>query len=350
MTLDTLDIKGFRNIKDTTLQFSPQLTLIVGNNGQGKTNALEALYVTLTGTSFRGTSDQDLIGWNQPFTSLTAKIRKDHTDPLTITHFIGRQPVRKKHTGQIWPAVLFSPDDVQLSKGSPSGRRRFLDWTLATVDTRYLRLYRQYQHALLARNRILKDSRLWPTLPDFSHVLVESGLYLWIRRREMVQNIVPRAQEIFTQLTGLSMQCMLKEGGSSRKVETLEEYRTLMDERSTEEKQRQMTLVGPHRDDLLFQINGVAASPYASQGQHRALALSLKLASYHVLEKETGIMPIVLLDDVLSELDPIKRSSLLAFIATNHPQTIVTDTEARNFDHLHPQVYTVEDGQFSRQA
>ncbi len=350
MALHSLTVRGFRNLGDTALELSPQLTLLVGNNGQGKTNALEAIHVAMTGASFRSASDQDMVGWSRDFAAVTAVLKSPPSGLVTLTHKVTKIPPHKKHQGQIFPVVIFSPDDVQLSKGSPKGRRRFLDWLLASVDPRYLRLYRQYHRALLQRNRVIKDARLWPTLPDFTQVLSESGLYLWQRRREIVTQIVPGAREIFAQLTGLTLDCALKEGGSPGSISTVQSYQDLLEARRSDERIRQTTLVGPHRDDLTLTINHVAAADYASQGQHRAIALSLKLASYHMLEKETGLMPLVLLDDVLSELDPQKRSRLLAFIASSHPQTIVTDTEARNFENLEPWIYTVDQGLFTRRV
>jgi DNA replication and repair protein RecF len=275
-------------------------------------------------------------------------VKTDQNQTLALMHRITKTPPRKKHEGPVLPVVIFSPDDVQLSKGAPLGRRRFLDWLLASMDSRYLRMYRQYNRALLQRNQALKNARLWSTVSSFDPALSQAGLYLWQRRQEVIQQIFPEAQEIFSGLTGMMLGGYLKWGGSPEPITTPIAYQNALDQRQDEEQRRGATLTGPHRDDIIITINQTLALPFASQGQHRAIALSLKLASYHVLENETGLIPIILLDDVLSELDPAKRSRLLTFIADHQPQTIITDTEARSFEDLHPQVYQVQRGGFTR--
>ncbi len=348
MQIETAVLHGFRNIDEAHLTFSPQLTLFIGNNGQGKTNVLEALHLVLTGATFRSGAAQDLVSWTASQSSIAAVVRTEQIQKISASHRTTKNPLRKKHEGPILPVVIFSPDDVQLSKGAPAGRRRFLDWLLASVDARYLRLYRQYNRALLQRNQALKNPRLWSTVSSFNHALSEAGLYLWRRRQDVLQQIVPEAQLVFSGLTGMTMNASLQQGGAAAPLLTVEDYEHMLEIREEAERKRGMTLTGPHRDDVIVTIDGTPALAYASQGQHRTIALSLKLASYHVMQSETGMVPIILLDDVLSELDPQKRARLLLFIAENQPQTIVTDTEARNFQNLHPLVYEVEQGRFSR--
>ncbi|WP_053959729.1 DNA replication/repair protein RecF [Sulfobacillus thermosulfidooxidans] len=364
MWLDQITIVKFRNIAQASIQFSPQLTLLVGDNGQGKTNTLEAVHVLLTGTSFRSGKDQELImssNKNSPekfqegseleldIMSLEGVVHQDSERILRLHHRMQLNPLRKKHEGPVLPVVIFSPDDVQLSKGSPQGRRRFLDWLIAPIDSRYLRLFRQYHRALLQRNRALKDPRMASTVTSFNPLLAQSGSYLWNRRLQILREIIPVAQKIFADLTGLQLSVQLAPGGTQNAMTDPGSYEELLKAHQKTDQQRGMTLMGPHRDDLIFTIDGFLAIDYASQGQHRAIALSLKLASFEILEQETGMTPIVLLDDVLSELDPMKRSRLLQFIAVSRPQTVITDTEARNYENLEPMIYHVNHGILSQQ-
>lgn len=353
-----MTIVKFRNICRTTIDFAPHLTLLVGDNGQGKTNTLEAIYVLLTGTSFRAAADRELMPESGPSSTngttsdtmrLEGLVRKDHQGMIKVSHQMSQQPQRKKHDGPVLPVVIFSPDDVQLSKGSPQGRRRFLDWLIAPIDGRYLRLFRHYHRALLQRNKALKDPHLAPTISSFTPLLAQSGTYLWERRLRVLQDVVPLAQKIFHELTGVRLDVRFVPGGVADAITEAIRYEEILNARQTEEQQKGITLIGPHRDDIIFEIDGLKAIDYASQGQHRAIALSMKLASFEILERETNMTPVVLLDDVLSELDPTKRSRLLTLIARSRPQTIVTDTEARNYENLDPIIYRVDQGLLTKQ-
>ncbi|MCL5012722.1 MAG: DNA replication and repair protein RecF [Firmicutes bacterium] len=351
MKIDHLTMTLFRNIMHARVNFSPHLTLLVGDNGQGKTNTLEAIYVLLTGTSFRSPKDQEQMmtfpaenADEFPVTSLEGVVHRNGDGILKISHRMRRHPVKKQHNGPVLPVVIFSPDDVQLSKGTPQGRRKFLDWLLAPMDVRYLRLFRQYHRALLQRNKALKDPRLHQVVSTFNPLLAQAGSYLWSSRIRILAEVVPLAQNIFTELTGLTLDISLAPGGTQNPATDPETYQKLLSEREHDEQLRGMTLIGPHRDELVFSINGFSALAYASQGQHRSIALAMKLASFEVLERETGMTPVVLLDDVLSELDPDKRSKLLRFIAQSRPQTIITDTEARNYENLDPIIYDISQG------
>ncbi|MCL4318600.1 MAG: DNA replication and repair protein RecF [Firmicutes bacterium] len=246
------------------------------------------------------------------------------------------------------PVVIFSPEDVWLSKGAPQGRRKFLDWLIAPMDARYSRLFRQYHRALLQRNKALKTPALYETITGFNPLLAQAGSYLWTSRLRILNEVVPLARKIFLELTGLHLDVSLTAGGSTHIAENPNDYQKLLLARQVDEQQRGITLIGPHRDDLSFSIDGHSALAYASQGQHRSIALAMKLASFQVLETETGTTPVVLLDDVLSELDPAKRSKLLRFIAGSRPQTVITDTEARNYENLEPAIYDISLGNLAK--
>ncbi len=348
MHVDTLDIHQFRNIRDAHLGLAPHLTLVVGNNAQGKTNALEALYLVLQGRSFRTGSDHDWFPVGGPeFCAMSATLTSAQGSQETIQYRVSKIPRSRIHRGPKIPVVLFNPDDLNLSKGSPSDRRRFLDSTLSALNPRYEKVLRQYQHALLQRNRALKDPRLASTVQSFTPALISHGFYLWKERDRILLPLIASASEIHERITdGGRLEAKFHYGGSSVPIVSEAAYQAALDQRATDERLRLVSLVGPHRDDLELSIDGRSAATFASQGQHRAIALSLKLATYNLLNLEWGRPPIILLDDVLSELDPQRRQELLSVISRDGQQTIVTDTEARSYQHLSPTIYQVERGTF----
>jgi DNA replication and repair protein RecF len=347
MILRTADISCFRNIKEAHLTFSSQLTLLVGKNAQGKTNALEAIHIALQGKSFRNAPDSDWFSLTHPEgISLVAKVLSGSDRMTTVEHHVTLSPHRRSHRGPKIPVIVFSPQDLSLSQGSPSDRRKFMDATLSLINPRYEKVLKQFQHAVLQRNHALKDPRLAHTADSFTPSMITSGLYLWTIRRQLLEELLPMADRIHGRIGhGERIGGTLKYGGCDVPVKTEKEYEDCLRRRRADEGLRMMTLVGPHRDELLLTVNDFPISLYGSQGQHRLISLSLKLATYHLIQNEFGFRPIMLLDDVLSELDPDRRHALLQMISEPGQQTIITDTEARNYDQLTPIIYHVDQGQ-----
>ncbi len=348
MILRTVDISRFRNIKEAHIAFSSQLTLLVGKNAQGKTNALDAIHIALQGKSFRNAPDSDWFSLTDPDgISIIAQVLSESERPTTVEHHVMPSPHRRSHRGPKIPVIVFSPQDLALSQGSPSDRRRFMDATLSLINPRYDKALKQFQHALVQRNHAMKDPRLAHTADSFTPSMVTSGLYLWTMRRQLFEDLLPIADRIHGRIGhGESIGGTLTYGGSDTPVQTANEYEDCLKKRRADEKLRMITLVGPHRDELLLTVNGAPISLYGSQGQHRLISLSLKLATYHLIQNEFGYHPIILLDDVLSELDPERRHELLQMISEPGQQTIITDTEARNYDQLTPIIYHVDQGHF----
>ncbi|MCL5116817.1 MAG: DNA replication and repair protein RecF [Firmicutes bacterium] len=345
MALQVIDLSHFRNISRAHVELSPQLTLLVGANGQGKTNVLESIYLLLQGRDFRTSSEREAIQNGEAVLWLQGA-GEIQDRPQTWQHRVQREPVKRFHRGIVVPTVLFSPDDVYLAKGSPERRRRFLDLLLSAHDAHYARSLRAFHRVLLQRNRAFKESSWQGIIDDFTPLLIREGLYLWKRRLETVTALIPKAAEIHAAVAPReTLSGVLKFGGSDEPIVDEAGYRRVIDSRRAEERVRQMTLVGPHRDDVVLTLNGMDTSVYASQGQLRTLALSLKLATYHWLLEETGIKPIILLDDVLSELDAARRQAILETVSQPGQQTIVTDTEPRSYAALNPRILTVEQGE-----
>lgn len=344
MTIQVMDVSGFRNVTRAQIDFSSQLTLLVGPNGQGKTNLLEAVYLLLQGRDFRTSQEREAIQDGQPVAWLQAS-GDIMGRPATWRHRIQREPSKRNHVGTVVPVVLFSPEDVYLAKGSPERRRHFLDLLLSAHDAHYARSLKTYHRVLLQRNRALKEAAWHGVVDDFTPLLVKEGSYIWRRRRETVEALMPRAQAIHQQLApGEEITAHLTFGGSPHPIENESAYDEQIRTRRLEERTRQTTLVGPHRDDWVFHLNNLDTGQYASQGQLRTLALSVKLATFEWLFQETGMRPIILLDDVLSELDPHRREAILATVADPGQQTIVTDTEPRSYASLDPRILWVENG------
>lgn len=345
MSLTSLKIENFRNIKWAHLILSPHLTLLVGDNAQGKTNGLEAISLLLSGTALRGQSEREMVAWGETYYRLTG----DWLEGDGVSHrerSVGFSPLRRRQASRAIPTVSFSPDDILLIKGSPELRRRFLDQIVAQIHPRYRRELHTYQRALSQRNRALKDQASASVLQSFEPILAASGAYVWHQREEILESLNPVLCATIASLAPeerVGIHLVPGTQGQGRDAEALAaQYRL----RLHEERARGVTLTGPHRDDLLVEINGRPANLYASQGQQRTLVLGLKLASRRVLEEQLGQRPVVLLDDVLSELDESRRHHLLTLMSSEHQQTIVTDTETRSFGALSPKVIRVSRGSF----
>jgi DNA replication and repair protein RecF len=346
--IELITIEHFRNIRQAQLAFEPGLTLLVGANGQGKTNVLEAIYLLCQARDFRTALERDAIEYGQA-AAMVRGAGDRNGRRWSAEHRIQKMPFRRQHQGELWPAVIFTPDDVRLAKAGPDVRRDFLDALLETTNPRYRQALKQYRRIVSQRNRALKDHYPASVLESFTPLLIETGWYIWQTRQLAVQQLFPLAERVHGQLSGGdSISYQYRWGGADRPVDGPDAFTRILTARLVEERLRQQTLVGPHRDDLVIYLNDQIAAVYASQGQLRTIALSLRLASYDWLWQETGVRPVILLDDILSELDPKRRQQVLAKAAEAGQQAIVTDTEARDYRDLGPVIYHVEQGAIQR--
>lgn len=344
MYLSSLQLQAFRNYGALRVDFSPGLNVIFGDNAQGKTNLLEAIYYLATGKSHRTARDQELI--REGAESLSARatvVRK--TGELSIELLYGLQSRKQlkmngiaerkiaRLVGSI-AAVFFSPDDLQLLKGPPSGRRRFLDIELSQISQTYLHYLMTYNKVLVQRNTLLKQDGLDDGLLSiYDEQLVAAGAQLIARRAEAVKRLSPIAAHYHTTLAEgreelrLEYQSQGIEPGEAIDLGAVQERLHAQLQRvRREERRRQVTLVGPHRDDVGFWISDRDARLYASQGQQRTAVLALKLAELQFMAEEIGESPILLLDDVASELDPHRRHYLLHAVQEG-VQTFVSCTD-----------------------
>lgn len=382
MHLAHLSLTNFRNYARLELALQPRIIALQGANGQGKTNLLEAVYYLATSRSPRTTSDRELMNWLAdeeplPYTRLVADVQRgDAIQRIEIT--LVKQPnsgpngfrlhkqvrlngVNKRALdllGQM-PVVLFRPQDIELVAGSPSARRRYLDVTLCQIDPHYARALLQYNRVLTQRNALLRELRerggSWDQLLFWDKKLTEDGAYLMARRQALVADVRERAQSLHLNLTAgrdrldlrymptfdlnhvpqvdyqLSLtfdQPVLKSEGSVQAIG--EAFAHRLQEMRREEIARGMTLLGPHRDDLLIAANNVDLRTYGSRGQQRTAVLALKLAEVQVMQEAVGEPPLLLLDEVMAELDAERRRCLMDTIESVH-QTLLTTTEWQVF-------------------
>ncbi len=343
MILTQLTVKNFRNYEALELDFAPGLSVFTGRNAQGKTNLLEAIHVLCTGRSHRTARDKEMIRHDgdmsfaeRAYIAAICRQRDgDHQLEVALTHR-GRKAVRVNGSsitrlGELMGhmnAVMFSPEDLNLIKDGPAWRRRFMDMTLSQAKGGYFFLLQRYQRALLQRNELLKliqrEGRGEETMEIWEAQLAEAGAALSLRRGEFAAFLSENARKIHGKLTSgqeeleISYESAL-EGSQQQRQQQLAE---LLLRNRQRDIRLGATTAGPHRDDLAVRINGADARSDASQGQRRTAVLSMKLSELKLMEKLTGEAPILLLDDVFSELDGARRDMLQDYIG--RVQTFIT--------------------------
>ncbi len=347
MPLQELTLKNFRNYEALSLQFSPRVNIFFGKNAQGKTNILEAIALLCLGRSFRTRKDDELIRWQSEACYLKGSFQQLlHSSVVEIG--IGLQEKRIKLDGQVIknqelfgkiPLVIFGPDDLQIVKGGPQNRREFLDFYLAQIEPNYRFVYYNYHRVLQQRNRLLKAGVSSPAeLEIWDAQLVEKGLKVIKYRLLMLEDIavhVRRAQEsISGAAESLSLQYVSFNDQAVpawEETRLREQFQTELERVRRQEIERQLTLVGPHRDDLRLTIGaGVELRNYGSQGQQRTAVLALKLGLIEKIRESRGDYPILLLDDVMSEFDTDRKIHLLNCLFGS-TQTILTSTNRADF-------------------
>jgi len=360
MRLTHLMLHNFRNYVRLDLDMPSGVTVLLGDNAQGKTNLLEAIYYLATTRSPHAGADSELVNWLAaeqeplPYARLVGRMVRGATEStieITLTQQANSETRYRKQIrlngvakramdvlGQL-NVVLFLPEDITLVSGSPSLRRRYLDATLCQIQPVYCRSLSRYNQVVTQRNALLRDLRERGGDPGqlafWDERLVEHGAYLAGRRWEALLALDQLAHNIHGKLTDGGEQLHLRYVPS---VETDgpvgtdavgAAFRAHLRALRQREIASGMTLVGPHRDEVRFVVNDVDAGIYGSRGQQRTAALALKLAEVDLMRRETGQQPVLLLDDVLSELDEHRRSFLVHALEDGVEQVIITTTDAR---------------------
>ena len=347
MKLRRIALDGFRNYTDFTADFSPGVNVIWGENAQGKTNLLEAIGFLSGARSHRARGDRELISFDRDQGSITAEVTSRGRDfLLEVQLFRGaRRRLFVNHVkcktaaelGGIVQTVLFCPEDLALIKAGAAERRSFLDHAICQLRPRYAEALAQYHKLLDHKTRILRDWEKHPSLldvlEDFNEAMARAGALVIHYRAHFVRKLAEKAAQIQTEFSGGRETLALRYTTVSTvrdplgpTVELYEDLRRHQDSHAKAERDARSCLSGPHKDDLAAQINGQPARQYASQGQTRTAALSLKLAERELFRDDTGQWPILLLDDVLSELDARRQDFVLRRITGG--QVILTGCEA----------------------
>jgi DNA replication and repair protein RecF len=351
--IEKIVLTNYRNYKKVEVAFENKVNVILGENAQGKTNLMEAIYVLAIAKSHRTSNDKDLIRWDEEYAKIEGSvIRKKGSIPLQLVISTKGKKAKVNHIEQkrlsqyigTMNIVMFAPEDLNLVKGNPQVRRRFLDMEIGQVSPIYMHDLSTYQKILQQRNHYLKQlqkqkDRNTTMLEVLTTQLSEVAARVIIKRFEFLNLLQKWAEPIHKGISrGLeTLEIQYKASiDVSEKIELpkmIEVYEQKFDKIKDREIERGMTLAGPHRDDLLFFVNGKDVQTFGSQGQQRTTALSLKLAEIELIHSEIGEYPILLLDDVLSELDDFRQSHLLNTIQ-GKVQTFVTTTSVEGIDHV----------------
>ena len=339
MILKSIELKNFRNYEDLDLKFDSGTNILFGDNAQGKTNILEAAYVSGTTKSHKGSRDKDMIRFGEDESHIRTIVEKQGKEYQLDIHLkknrskgiaINKVPIKKaSELFGILNMVFFSPEDLNIIKNGPSERRRFLDAEICQLDKIYLSDLTRYNKILMQRNRLLKDMQHQPqlmeTLPVWDMQLVEYGKRLIRRRRQFVEELSEIVTGIHRNISGKREELVLRYEPNID-AEFLEDELNRVREKDRKYAQ---TSVGPHRDDISFFIRGVDIRKFGSQGQQRTSALSLKLSEIELVRQTIHDTPVLLLDDVLSELDSNRQNYLLNSI--HDIQTMITCTGLDEF-------------------
>ncbi|MDO4680966.1 MAG: DNA replication/repair protein RecF [Aerococcus sp.] len=374
MRLNSLKLTHFRNYEDQEVTFAPGINVFIGENAQGKTNLLEAIYMLSLARSHRTAKDREVIGWGADFARLEGILEKKHTTvPLTLTLTKHGKAAKVNHLEQrrlsdyvgMLNVVLFAPEDLELVKGSPQQRRKFIDMELSQMNARYLHESSQYQRLLKQRNAYLKQLQRRETtdqvyLEVLTEQLIQSASMIMLMRQQFIDQLETIARPIHEELSEGKETLSVKYLATIALPETkdhpeAELQSTLMahfKDVKSKEIEKGVTLFGPQREDVTFFINGQEVQKFGSQGQQRTTALSLKLAEIECMEQVLGDYPILLLDDVLSELDDRRQTHLLKAIESR-TQTFLTTTSLDGVkqEQIHqPTLFHIEGGHVKREV
>ena len=339
MIIQSLELENFRNYGTLSVHFDSRTNILYGDNAQGKTNILEAVYLSATTKSHKGSKDKDLINFASEEAHIRTYVVKDGLENRVDMHLrknkskgiaINGQKIKKAaDLLGLLNVVFFSPEDLSIIKNGPSERRRFVDMELCQLDSVYLHNLNHYNKIVNQRNRLLKDLYAKPGLKD--------TLFLWDSQLVAFgQKIIERRNTFISQLNEIIYGLHLKLTGGKEELQIVYEPDVLaldFEEKLQKCQERDIRLkqtsIGPHRDDFSFAVVTVDIRKFGSQGQQRTAALSLKLAEIELVKKMTKDVPLLLLDDVLSELDSNRQNYLLNSIG--ELQTIITCTGLEEF-------------------
>lgn len=364
MKLRRFRASTFRNIESCDIEFYDGVNLLYGNNAEGKTNAVEGIYLFSRGRSFRASEDRELIKFGADGFNISIEY-EDSVGKNTLEYSIfGREKRRKKNGYRVdkirefvgsFKSVLFYPDDLLMIKGGPEERRSFINVAIGQCYSSYINYYSLYKKALENRNCLLKNASKGNYIDDgellsWSEYMATNAAHIYLMRREYIKRLEYYAYSLMKEISDGREDISISyisdiEGDTEDYASVFEEYKRRLTENLEREKIVGVSLYGVHRDDIEVNINGKSARRFASQGQQRSIVLSLKLSEGEVNKEICGEYPVFLFDDVLSELDERRRAYILSGIGDR--QIIITSCEPSEFEAYENKI-RVESGNYSR--
>ena len=357
MILTNLQLKNFRNYDNLDLSFNKKINIFIGNNAQGKTNILESIYVLSLTKSHRTNKDLYLIKKDSLFTKVIGTIKEDdkNTKYEVLINENGKRvsindkPLKKvsEYLSKI-NAIMFCPDDLEIIKGSPQERRSFFNISISGFNNDYVRYLNEYNKILRTRNEYFKNYEIINKdyLDVLTNKLIDLNIYIYNERKKYVETINKYLSNIYKDITGKT-NIILKYDSF---IEDEDNLRNQLEDKFNmvynNELFQKVTLLGIHKDDFSIFIDDVKINNYGSQGQHRIAILCLKLSEIKIYEEEYNKKPILLLDDIFSELDTTKKSNIIKFIK-NDLQVFITSTDLNNIDKKilkEADVYKIDNG------
>lgn len=346
MYLKNIKLLNFRSYSSLDLDFSDKINVIYGKNAQGKTNIIEAIYYFSSLKSHRFVMDKELIreGCDSASFKIIYKKEENGENELKINISKGlkkelfKDNIKKEKTDFLgnFYSVLFSPEDLNLIKGEKVERRRFIDTDICQLRPNYYNILHAYNNILMSRNKILKENYDENLLLVYTKKLIDYGAELIFYRALYIERLKETAKRIYSEISDDKRELIIKykTAFEIENCESKKEIKEKFQEELLKEKEneilRKVTLVGPHKDDIEFLLDDKNSKIYASQGQQRTIILSLKLSEVLFIKELTGISPVILLDDILSELDSERQKRLFKYL--NDFQTIITVTDAHKIN------------------
>lgn len=351
MIIKNIKLKNFRNYDELDLKLDKGINIFYGDNAQGKTNIIEAIFMSAIGKSFRTNKDSELIKWGEGCAQISVQyVDSDREGTIKIEINDKKRvkfndvPLRKlsEILGKVY-VVLFTPDDINILKGSPAGRRKFLNIMISQLRPNYMFALSEYMKAMNQRNMYLKQIKFENKPEDMLDIwdtkIAELGMKIYLYRKEFIEKISNKIHDIHLNITNnnenieifYNFECSSKE-----------EYLNRLRRARKSDIQKCTTNYGIHRDDFFIKIDDKLISSFGSQGQHRTAILSLKISELKIIYDEMGEYPVLLLDDFMSELDKDRRRNLLENIDNN--QIIITCTDKSFFKEINSNLYNVSQG------
>lgn len=371
MILHSISIVNFRNITRADLDFSKGFNVLIGNNAQGKTNVLEAIYLLARGKSFRVSDVNDLLRWGEEKATVRGEILNSEglQDSLLIEIQDGAKSFKVNEKAQLFrkynlsKVVLFSPDEIFLLKSYPSERRRYLDNLISGFVPSYSRIVKDYEKVVSQRNSLLADGgsrdRIVREISTWNDRLIDLGVKIIMERREWIiklgehfsneyGRIAPRDEGV-----RIDYFSRLAQNSDMTSSSLIDAFKSELNNRFNDEMSRRASLVGPHRDDMVVSVGNAAVKGFGSQGQVRTALLSMKISELKLHQQMSGSMPIFILDDVLSELDDERENQLINYLSSSNAQVFISTTEHLFDDKVKISdlsVFNVTQGKVARQS